>query len=86
MGGCGYATAATTGPVPVFGPAPCGGIFPCTFIATFTGAWPHPGTAIPRDAAIAAAWMELNSRTRPGMKKHSMNPSSDGMPVQQKQR
>ena len=34
MGGCGYAGAATTGP----GTAPAGGMFPCTLIATFTGA------------------------------------------------
>ena len=67
------------------GAAPAGGIFPCTFIATFTGACPHPGTEIPSDAAMAAAWMALNSRTRPGMKKHSMKPRIAGIPVQKKQ-
>jgi hypothetical protein len=30
------------------------------------------GTGIPNDAAIADACMALYSRTRPGMKKHSM--------------
>ena len=60
-------------------------MFPCTWIATFTGGWPHAGTAIPSDAAIPAACIALNSRTRPGMKKHSMNPSSDGIPLQKKQ-
>jgi hypothetical protein len=56
-----------------------------TFPVTFTG-HPHPiGTLIPSVAAIPAAWMALNSRTRLGMKKHSMNPRTEVMPVQQKQ-
>lgn len=46
---------------------------------------PHPGISIPSIAAIAAACIALNSRTRPGMKKHSINPRSPGIPVQKKQ-
>ena len=53
------------------------------FTVMLTG-WLHPGTAIPRDAAIPAAWMALNSRTRLGMKKHSIKPRNVGMLVQQK--
>ena len=47
--------------------------------------WFQPGMGIPSIEAIAAAWMALNSRTLPGMKKHSMNPSTDVIPVQKKQ-
>ena len=56
-----------------------------TFMVTFTGQ-PHPaGTVIPSAAAIPAAWMALNSRTLPGMKKHSIKPRTHGSGVQQKQ-
>src|SRR5690348_10040376 len=55
------------------------------FTVTLTGCC-HPGTGIPSDAAMVAACMALNSRTRPGMKKHSMNPRTHGMGVQKKQR
>lgn len=52
---------------------------------TFTGQ-PHPaGTLMPSAAAIPAAWMALNSRTLPGMKKHSISPRKNGMLVQKKQ-
>jgi hypothetical protein len=47
--------------------------------------WPHPGIAMPSIAAIPAAWMALNSLTRPGMKKHSTKPRNPGIPVQKKQ-
>ena len=53
-------------------------------IAEPTGC-PQPGIGIPNVAAIPAAWMALNSRTRPGMKKHSMNPRIEGIPLQKKQ-
>jgi len=53
------------------------------FTVTFSG-WPHPGIMIPSAAAIPAAWIALNSRTRPGMKKHSTNPRIAVIPVQQK--
>ena len=49
------------------------------FTVTLSG-WPHPGTAMPSAAAMPAAWMALNSRTRPGMKKHSIKPRIQGMP------
>jgi hypothetical protein len=35
---------------------------------------------------MPAAWIALNSRTRPGMKKHSMKPNIHGNGVQKKQR
>lgn len=59
-----------------------GGIFTVTWAV---GGWPHPGTAIPNEAAMAAACMALNSRTRPGMKKHSMTPRIVGIPDQNRQ-
>lgn len=63
----------------------CPGIPGCIFTVTFTGQPQPGGTVIPNAAAIPAAWMALNSRTRPGMKKHSMNPSSAVIPDQKKQ-
>jgi len=54
------------------------------FTVTFTGQ-PTGGTLMPRAAAIPAAWIALNSRTRPGIKKHSTIPRTDVMPVQKKQ-
>ncbi len=58
----------------------CAGIF----TVTFTGQ-PIGGAVMPSAAAIPAAWIALNSRTRPGIKKHSMNPRNAVIPVQKKQ-
>ncbi len=60
---------------------PAGG----TFTVTLKG-WPQAGIGMPSAAAMPAAWMALNSRTRPGMKKHSMKPRIQVMPVQEKHR
>src|SRR5579863_10404381 len=53
-----------------------------TFTVTLIGC-PHAGIGMPSAAAIPAAWMALNSRTRPGMKKHSTNPRNAVRVVQQ---
>src|ERR1700739_2952707 len=70
--GCAIAVAAGAG-----GPAP-GGNIPLKLIGC-----PKAVIVIPSAAAIPAAWIALNSRTRPGMKKHSINPSTHGNGVQQ---
>ena len=57
-----------------------GGIFTVTLIGQ-----PMGGALMPRAAAIPAAWMALNSLTRPGIKKHSITPSTVVIPVQKKQ-
>ncbi len=63
-----------------------GGIFGACgiFTVTFTGQ-PMGGAAMPSAAAMPAACIALNSRTRPGMKKHSMKPRNAVIPVQKKQ-
>ncbi len=45
--------------------------------------WDPDGVA-PRRAEIMFAWAKLNSRTRPGIRKHSTKPQTAGMPVQKK--